>query len=136
MANDENDMTGSAAATAGETASIKRARQRALEGDAPPTAEQIARGVAEAMARLGAKPMEEKPLGSVVRASVRVGTETVRQVNSDGSTRLVTRPKSVTFAATETADGREYTVQDGRPIRLTRDAFIARRDMGHVQRAE
>jgi len=134
MSRDPNDMSGQEAATAGESAGIKRARQRTLEGDAPPDANVLAEAIGRAMQRSSVLPPQQ--LGAVVRCSVRAGYETIRQVNSDGSTRLVTSPKKVTFSGDETADGKSYEVANGRPVRLKREAYERRRDMGHVIIAE
>jgi hypothetical protein len=134
MAQDPNDMSGVAAATAGESAGIKRARQRTLEGDAPPDANVLADAISKAMQRSSALPPQS--LGDIVRCSVRAGYETVRQVNSDGSSRMVTSPKKVVFTGDETPDGKTYEVANGRPVRLKREAYERRRDMGHVIIAE
>lgn len=134
MSRDPNDMSGQEAATAGESAGVKRARQRTLEGDAPPDANFLAEAIGKAMQRSSALPPQQ--LGPIVRCSVRAGFETTRQVNSDGSTRLVTSPKKITFSGDETADGRSYEVANGRPVRLKREAYERRRDMGHVIVAE
>lgn len=122
MARDLDDMTDGA--TTHENRHTERARRRAIEGDAPPTAESIGDAVAKALERQRDQPpVKEKPLPEIVRASVRCGYETTRRVMSDGSSQMVTSPASVTFKAHETADGKEYTVPHGRPIQLKREAF-------------
>lgn len=129
--NDENDMTDGARDS--ENAATARARRRAIEGDAAPSAEAIGKAVADALERQrNAPPPKEAPLPEIVRASVRCGYETVRRVVSDGSTQLVTKPAEVTFKASETGDGREYTVPHGRPVKLLRDAFLRYQSEGKV----
>lgn len=135
MAN-ENDMSGRGARDAGETDAMKRVRQRAIDGDAPPSATEVGQAIAEAMKRGLQNPLPQRQLGEVVRASVRAGYETVREVHSDGSARLITRPRSVTFRGDETVDGHEYTVANGRPVRLKRDAYERRLSEGVVMLAE
>jgi hypothetical protein len=135
MAN-ENDMSGRSARDAGETDAMKRVRQRAIDGDMPPSAQEVGQAIAEAMKRGLQNPPVQQKLGDVVRASVRAGFETTRQVHSDGSSRLVTQPKSVTFGRDETIDGREYTVANGRPVRLKREAYERRLAEGVVMLAE
>lgn len=121
MARDENDVTDGRDDR--ENAATARARRRALEGDAPPSAEAIGAAVAAAMERQRANPVPARQLPTVVRASVRCGYETTRRVLSDGSTQMVTAPASMTFTREETADEREHTVPHGRPIRLKLEAF-------------
>lgn len=136
MARDPNDMTGEHARSAGETAGAQRARQRALEGDAAPSAHDIGEAVAKAMARQAAQPDRPQVLGDVVRASVRAGVEQTRVTSSDGSNRIVVSPKALTFKANETLDGREATVMSGKPVRLPRATFERYRDAGLVVLAE
>lgn len=124
MARDnENDVTDGA--TERESVATRRARQRAL-GENPFSSEQMADAIAKAHFRVrDAEAREkEKPMAEIVRASVRCGHETVRQVTSDGGVRLVTMPKKHTFKPHETADGKEAVVEHGRPVRLKRDAFV------------
>lgn len=135
MAN-ENDMSGRGARDAGETDAMKRVRQRAIDGDAPPSATEVGQAIAEAMKRGLQNPLPQQQLGPVVRASVRAGYETTRQVSSDGSARLITKAKSVTFSGDETTDGKSYTVEHGRPVRLKRDAYERRLAEGVVMLAE
>jgi hypothetical protein len=142
---DENDMTDGARDSETTARRVKvgnkefvvpgtdTARRRAIEGDAPPSAEMIGDAVAKALERQrNAPPLPEKPLPEIVRASVRCGYETVRRVLSDGSAQLVTKPAEVTFKASETSDGREYTVPHGRPVKLKRDAFLRYQSEGKV----
>lgn len=121
MARDfENDVTEGTT----ENAATARARRRAIEGDAPPSADAIGAAVAAALERQrNAPPVKEAPLPDIVRASVRCGYETSRRVMADGSAQMVTAPGSVAFKADETADGKAYTVVHGRPIHLKREAF-------------
>lgn len=135
MAN-ENDMSGRGARDAGETEAMKRVRQRAIDGDAPPSATEVGQAIAEAMRRGLQNPLPQQQLGPVVRASVRAGFETIRQVADDGSARLVTSPRSITFTGDETTDGRSYTVKHGSPVRLKRDAYERRLAEGVVVLAE
>lgn len=122
MSKNENDVTEGGSAR--ESAATAMARRRAIEGDAPPSAEAIGAAVAKALERQReAPPPPAQRLPEIVRASVRCGYETNRRVASDGSTQLVTAPGSITFKPHETADGREHTIQHGRPVKLKRDAF-------------
>lgn len=131
MARNENDVTDGRDDT--ENAATARARRRALEGDAPPSAEAVGEAVAKALDRMRDQPRaKERPLPPVVRASVRCGYETSRRVLSDGSTQMVTAPGSITFKRDETPDGREVTVPHGRPVRLKREAFERYRRDGKV----
>lgn len=133
--NDENDMSGDAA-RAGEREASRQARSRALGEENAPSASEIGDAVAKALARAAAQPVSMQKLGPIVRASVRCGYEDVRQEKPEGGFRIATVAKSVTFNADETADGKTHTVVHGRPIHLKRDAFVRRRDMGHVLIAE
>lgn len=136
MARNENDMSGEAG-SAGENRATALARKRALEGDAPPSAQAVGEAVAKALERMRDAPKApEKPLPDVVRASVRCGYETNRRVLSDGSTQMVTAPGAITFKASETATGREATVPHGRPVKLTREAFVRYRRDGKVVLAQ
>lgn len=134
MATNENDMSGQDAATAREGKFTKAARQ-ALHSEAPSAAE-IGTAIAEAMKRSAANPTQPQALGEVVRASVRSQTKDVRQVASDGSSRIVTSYVPVRFSADETADGKEWEVNHGRPIHLKREAFHRYASMGRVVLAE
>lgn len=129
MARSENDVTDGTT----ETAATERARRRAVEGDAPLSAEAIGEAVAKSLERQRLQPAaKEAPLPSIVRASVRCGYETTRRVLSDGSTQMVTAPAAVTFKASETADGKEHAVPHGRPVHLKREAFERYRRDGKV----
>lgn len=130
MANDPNDMTDGA--TSSESAATQRARRRAIEGDAPPSAAEIGKAIAAALDRNRDRKDEEKPLGEFVRASVRCGYETIKR---DDKT-MVTQAKSITFNESETADGTRVTVPHGRPVRLKRDAFNKHRANGDVVLAQ
>jgi hypothetical protein len=135
LAQDENDMSGRAA-TASENEATQRARRRAIEGDAPPSAQAIGEAVARALDRQRDNPIKETPLPEIVRASVRAGYETARRVLSDGSTQMVTSPASITFKREDTPDGREVTVVHGKPVKLKREAFIRYRRDGKVVLAQ
>lgn len=120
MARNENDVTEGST----ETTGTERARRRAIEGDAPLSADAIGEAVARSLERQRGQPaVKEAPLPEIVRASVRCGYETTRRVLGDGSAQMVTAPASVTFKASETADGREHAVAHGRPVHLKREAF-------------
>lgn len=127
MARDENDMT--EGRDSSETRATANARRRALEGDAPPSAEEIGKAVASALERQrNAPPEKAAPLPEIVRASVRAGMETIKQGD-----KVVIRPAKITFKADETADGKEWTVEHGRPIRLKREAFLRYKSEGRVE---
>ena len=132
MARDsENDVTDGA--TDSETSGTRRARERAF-GVNPLSTDQMAEAIAKAhmrVAEAGAKA-KVKPLPEIVRASVRAGYETIRETRNDGGVRLVTRPKKITFGASETADGREWTIENGRPVMLKREAFKHHESLGNV----
>lgn len=131
MARNENDVTDGASSSEG--AATERARRRALEGDAPPSASAIGEAVARAMERMANAPKEpERALPEKVRASVRCGYETTRRVLSDGSTQMVTAPASIKFSKDETADGKEWTIPHGRPVMLKREAFLRYQSEGRV----
>lgn len=121
MAQNENDMSGRRARDAGETLAVQKARHNAFDADAP-SASEIGRAVADAMAR--SKDLPPQRLGDIVRASCRVG------FNAD------MRPKSFTFPGADTADGRECTVAHGKPIRLKVEAFRRYAEQGVVTVAE
>lgn len=131
MAKNPNDVTDGA--TELESGSTERARRRAIEGDAPLSAEAIGEAVAKSLERQrNAPPEKPRPLPDFVRASVRCGYETKRRVASDGSTQLVTAPAEITFRKDETADGREWTIPHGRPVVLKREAFLRYQADGKV----
>lgn len=135
MARNENDVTDGRDDT--ENAATARARRRALEGDAMPSAEEIGEAVSKAIERQRNAPaVKERPLPPVVRASVRCGYETTRRVLSDGSTQMVTAPASIAFRSDETPDGKPVTVPHGRPVRLKREAFERYRRDGKVVLAQ
>lgn len=131
---DENDMSGDAR-SAGERNAARTARSRALGEENAPSAAEIGDAVAKALARAATAPVVNRTLGPVVRASVRCGYEDIHQ-NVGGVLRIATVPKKIKFDREETADGKEYTIEHGRPIHLKRDAFIKRRDQGVVLLAE
>lgn len=131
---DENDMSGEAARD-GREGRHTRAARAALDEFAPSAAE-IGDAVAKALARSANAPAPVQKLGDVVRASVRCGYEDIRQERPDGSKFIATIPRKITFSKDETADGREHTIQHGRPIHLKRAAYEARRDQGVVLIAE
>ena len=118
----ENDVT--EGASENENAATQRARQRAIP-DAPLSAERLAELIATASerAREESTKAKESPLPEVVRASVRAGYETTRQVLDNGQARLVTQPEKLLFKADETGAGKECLVEHGRPVMLKRDAF-------------
>ncbi len=131
MARSENDVTEGRSDQ--ESVATERARRRAIEGDAPPSASAIGEAVARALERAANAPKEqEKPLSDIVRASVRCGYETSRRVLSDGSTQIVTAPASITFKADETQDGKPCTVVHGRPVKLKKAAFLRYQSEGRV----
>jgi len=127
MAKDENDVTDGFDGR--ENDSTRRARQRAL-GENPMSTEQMADAVAKALQRTAAQAKPVQVLGDTVRASCRAG------YYRDGS------PKKYTFKASDTADGREWTIPHGKPIRLKREAYerlcqpMAGADSGVVALAE
>jgi hypothetical protein len=134
MSDKADDMSGDARFQ-GERAAAKSARRAALGEDNMPSASEIGDAVAKALARVASAPGSTQKLGEIVRCSVRSGYEDVRQYVG-GQERIVTKPKAITFRPDETADGREWTLEHGKPVRLKRDAFISRRDLGHVLIAE
>lgn len=134
MADHDNDMSGQEAATAREGKFTRAARQ-ALHSEAPSAAE-IGRAVADAMQRQASTPAQQRELGPIVRASVRAQTKDTRQVASDGSSRIVTSYVPVKFSADETADGKEWEIQHGRPVHLKREAFLKYASIGRVVLAE
>lgn len=136
MSTNPNDMTGRAARDGGESRTTENVRRRTLEGDAPPSAEDIGRAVAQAMQRSVANPPPPQRLGDVVRVSVRCGYETEVQVSGEGARRLVTKPGSVLFRAEDTPDGRPVRVEHGRPARLTRAGYEHWNAQGKVLIAE
>lgn len=136
MARDVDDMSGTAARDGGERDAAKRARDAALGADNAPSAAAIGEAVAKALERVAQQPPSVQKLGPVVRASVRCGYEDKTIDLPDGSRRIVTMSRKVTFTRDETADGREYTLERGQPIHLKREAFIKRRDEGVVLIAE
>lgn len=135
MADPADDMSGDAR-SANERQAAKSARRAALGEDNAPSASEIGKAVAEALARTAGQPQAVRELGPIVRASVRAGYEDKRVDKGDGSIRIATVPKQVKFEADETSDGKEYTLEHGKPIRLKREAFIRRRDQGVVILAE
>lgn len=143
MARDENDVTEGRTdgefgerilrdkngKTVGRLHSSDEVRRRAIDGDAPPSAEEIGKAVASALERQrNAPPEKAAPLAEIVRASVRAGVETIKQGD-----KVVIRPAKITFKADETADGKEWTVEHGRPIRLKREAFLRYKSEGRVE---
>lgn len=120
--NNPDDMTDGA--SAGETAATRRARERTL-GENPLSTEQMAEAIARAQerVRLDAERAKERPLPEIVRVSVRCGYENVTRTNGDGARTVITKPKTIRFAANETADGQAHEVEHGKPIRLTREAY-------------
>lgn len=134
MSERADDVSGDAR-SAGERQAAKNARRAALGEDNMPSASEIGDAVAKALARAASAPAPVQRLGDVVRASVRSGYEDVHMMVG-GQERIVTKPKAITFRADETPDGREVTLEHGKPIRLKREAFISRRDLGHVLIAE
>lgn len=132
---DVDDMSGDAA-RAGERQAAKGARAAALGEASAPSADAIGQAVAAALARAANVPMSVQKLGDIVRCSVRVGYEDIRQERTDGSKFIATVPRKVTFTRDETPDGKEYTLEHGKAIRLKREAFMRRRDQGVVQIAE
>lgn len=106
-----------------ENAATRRARAVGIDGIQPMSAADIGKAVADAMERQRLAPATpQKPLSEVVRASVRAGYEDIK-VNDERGRRVMVQPKSITFKASETADGKETTVSHGRPVRLKREAF-------------
>jgi hypothetical protein len=136
MSTNPTDMTGRSARDAGESRTTQDVRRRTLEGDAPPSAEEIGKAVAQAMQRSISAPPASQKIGEIVRVSVRCGYETEAQVSSDGSRRLVTKPGSVLFRAEDTPDGRPVRVEHGRPARLTRAGYEHWNAQGKVLIAE
>ncbi len=126
----EDDMTDGAATS--ESAATRNARRRAIEGDAPLTADAIGKAVAENLERNRNVPAAPIHLGEIVRASVRAGYEDVK-MNDERGRRIVVQPRSITFKASETADGKETTVVHGRPVRLKREAFQRYLASGQVE---
>lgn len=109
MAINENDVT--EGRDTGESKASRLARQRAV-GESPLSASELAEAIAKAQERVLAEKSAPRPLGEVVRASVRVG------LNRDGT------PRSYTFKASDTADGKEWTRKSGQPIHLKREAYL------------
>lgn len=130
MAEKADDVTDEA--TSMETASVRRARGQLIQDvKIDPDA------LAQAMKRVrdDETKVRDEVVPEIVRASVRAGNETTRRVLGDGSAQLVTSPKKITFSAEETADGREWTVESGRPVHLKRAAFLHYRAQGLVEMA-
>lgn len=132
MARDNDDVT--EGRDDGETPAARRARNAAF-GTNPLNADQMAEAIAKAHMRVAdeeRKASKTQHIPETVRASVRCGSETIRETRNDGGVRLVTRPKKITFKASETADNKEWTVEDGRPVRLKREAFLRYQSTGDV----
>lgn len=134
MADGVDDMTGADAAMAREGKYTRAARDR-LHSEAP-SAEAISRAVAETLARQAAQPVAERPLGEIVRASVRCGTESYTQQNGPEGSRVVTAYRKLRFSGDETADGVERVIEHGRPVALKRAAFERYAAQGLVIRAD
>lgn len=105
MAYSENDVTEGSTETR-----ISRNNRAKLLGEGAIDLNELAAAMVGAQDR-ASKVRDTRVLGEVVRCSCRVGLD--RAAN----------PKSYTFKANETAEGRELTVQHGKPLRLKREAF-------------